>query len=216
MTQLTRDPTPDWNPRWSPDGREMLFYALRSGNRDIWVMPSSGGPARQLTSRPEVDWYATWSPDGHEIAYATSPDGEVWIMDATGGQRRLVTKGTEPAWSPDGEWLVVRREERLLRVAKNGGEPQPFAIPRTHLPNTPRFSRDGQSLYYAVARGPRENYGIWRLSLRDSTISRLTKLDGTLGTLGYYFSADARYLYFLWREPEGDIWVMDVVAGKAR
>jgi Tol biopolymer transport system component len=216
MTQLTRDPTPDWNPRWSPDGRELLFYALRSGNRDIWAMPSSGGPARQLTSRPEVDWYPTWSPDGHEIAYVTQvSDGEVWIMDATGGQRRLVTKGTEPAWSPDGEWLVVRRQETLFRVAKNGGEPQPLT-PRTHFLSTPMFSRDGQSLYYVVSRGPSENQGIWRLSLRDSTISRLTKLDGTRGTLGYYFSASERYLYFLWWEPEGDIWVMDVVTGKAR
>ena len=28
MTPLTTDPTPDWNPRWSPDGREIAFYAL--------------------------------------------------------------------------------------------------------------------------------------------------------------------------------------------
>src|SRR6185295_8247563 len=34
MTPLTTDPAPDWDPRWSPDGREIAFYAYRSGNRD--------------------------------------------------------------------------------------------------------------------------------------------------------------------------------------
>ena len=38
---ISIDPTPDWNPRWSPDGREIAFYAYRTGNRDIFVMPSS-------------------------------------------------------------------------------------------------------------------------------------------------------------------------------
>jgi serine/threonine protein kinase len=218
MTQLTRDPTPDWNPRWSPDGREMLFYALRSGNRDIWVMPSGGGPARRLTSRPEIEWYPAWSPDGREIAYQRSPgsEPEIWIMSATGDQPRLLSKGSVPAWSPDGQSLVVVRQGSLFRVAKNGGEPQLLSTPRTHAPNAPRFARDGQSIYYAVASGPSENHGIWRLSLRDGTVSRLTRLEGRSGVLGYYFSADARYLYFIWYEPEGDIWVMDVATGNAR
>ena len=42
MTPLATDPTPDWNPRWSPDGKEIAFYSYRAGSRDIWVMPSRG------------------------------------------------------------------------------------------------------------------------------------------------------------------------------
>ena len=79
-----------------------------------------------------------------------------------------------------------------------------------HQPNSPRVSRDGRFIYYSVISGPREHHDLWRLSLADGAISRLTKLEGQRGRLGYYFAADARYLYFTWYEDDGDIWVMDV------
>lgn len=212
MTQLTTDPTPDWEPRWSPDGREIAFYAFRSGNRDIWVMPSRGGPARQLTSHPAQDTNPRWSPDGHEIAFfsrRTSGAG-IWIVDAKGGDARFVTAGGEAEWSPDGQGLVVEMEGRLNRVEKDGGAPV-LLPPTAEGPFTPRFSRDGHSIYYIVITGPRENHGIWKLSLGDGKVSRLTKLEGRRGNIGYVVSTDSRYLYFTWREDDGDIWVMDVV-----
>ena len=81
---------------------------------------------------------------------------------------------------------------------------------------TPRVSHDGRSIYYSVVSGPREDHDLWRLSLADGAISRLTRLEGRRGRLGYYFAADARYLYVIWCEDDGDIWVMDVVPNAAR
>ena len=76
---------------------------------------------------------------------------------------------------------------------------------------TPRFSADGQSLYYSVVTGPPENQALWKLSMADGKVSRLTKLEGRRGRLGYVYAADAHYLYFTWSEDDGDIWVMDVM-----
>ena len=59
--------------------------------------------------------------------------------------------------------------------------------------------------------GPREDQGLWRLSLADGAISRLTRLEGRRGDLGSNFAANARYLYVIWQEYDGDIWVMDAV-----
>jgi Tol biopolymer transport system component len=209
MTPLTTDATPDWNPRWSPDGREIAFYSYRSGNRDIWVMPSRGGPARQITSHAAQDMMPSWSPDGRELAFQSQRDGtsSIWIVDAKGSEpRRVATAEAIIEWSPDGHWLVVKRAEQLYRVRREGGEPALIG------PGfTPRFSTDGQSLYYSVVNGPRMNQGLWKRSMADGKISRLTKLDDRRGRVGYMFAADGRYLYFIWKEDDGDIWVMDVV-----
>ncbi|HUE85852.1 MAG TPA: protein kinase [Vicinamibacterales bacterium] len=212
MTQVTTDPTPDWNPRWSPDGGQIAFYAYRSGNRDIWVMPARGGQARQLTFHPGFDWFPSWSPsEGGEIAFASQREGEltVWAVATEGGEPRRVAAGNTPDWSPDGQWLVVMRQGKLFRVSRDGKES--VALATDHPPNTPRVSRDGRSIYYSVSTGPLEDQNIWRLSLADGAISGLTRLEGQRGLLGYYFAADENYLYLTWYEDDGDIWVMDVL-----
>jgi serine/threonine protein kinase/WD40 repeat protein len=212
MTPLMRDPTPDWNPRWSPDGTATAFYSYRTGNRELWVMPSRGGPARQLTSHPARDWFPSWSPDGREIAYERGfgrGKSEIWIVPATGGEPRYLFPGAFGEWSPDGRWVAVQNAGVIHRVPVDGSPPR-VLLPKENHPNSIRFSHDGRSLYYSVIAGPPEKHDIWRLSLSDAKISRLTALQGRRGRLGYVFSADARYLYLTWYEDDGDIWVMDV------
>jgi hypothetical protein len=52
--------------------------------------------------------------------------------------------------------------------------------------------------------------GFWKLSLADSKVSRLAALAERRGGINDEFTTDGRFLYFTWREDEGDIWVMDV------
>jgi dipeptidyl aminopeptidase/acylaminoacyl peptidase len=198
MAPLTTDPTPDW----AQAGRRtdaIAFFAYRSGNRDLWVMPSRGGPARQLTSGPARDINPTWSPDGREIAFYSRRTGRqaVWIVNANGGAARLVTAtpGGSLEWLRDGSGFVVitRDGDSLYRVAKDGGEP--VLLARMSVPPFSfRVSRDGQ----------------WRLSLGDRKVSRLTKLEGRRGNIGDQFATEGRCRYFTWREDDGEIWVMDV------
>jgi Tol biopolymer transport system component len=102
-----------------------------------------------------------------------------------------------------------RPNRRPLQDPREGGEG--LLLSRTvAYPYSPRFSRDGQSIYYTTRTEPREEQGVWKLSLVDGKVSRLTKLEGRRGTSGYDISTDGRYLYFTWSEDDGDIWVMDV------
>ena len=110
-------------------------------------------------------------------------------------------------WSPDGRWLLLLKDGRLYRVAREGGQPSLLssAIQQAY---GARFSRDGRSIYYQVIDGRATQ--AWKLSMSDGKISRLTQLEGRRGRLGYIASTDDRYMYFTWYEDDGDIWVMDV------
>ena len=210
MTQLTTDPTDDWAPRWSPDGKEIAFYAYRSGNRDVWVMPSGGGPARQLAPHPAEETVPTWSPDGREIAFTSRRSGnrDIWIMGAEGGEARQVT--VHPAdetivdWSPDARWVVFISGSHLFRIPAAGGEREQLGEGLVGSFGA-HLSPDGTVLYYL---GRDDN--LWALSLEEGSEYPMTDLAGRRGTLGWGVATDGQFLYFTWAEETGDIWVMDV------
>ena len=131
-------------------------------------------------------------------------------MPAKGGEAYELIAGSGGAeWSPEGGWLLMARQDGLYRVARHGGEPS--RLSSAHYASAPRFSPDGKSIYYSVVDGPKENHDLWKLSLDRGHVSRLTKLQGRRGNLGQAFTNDGSYLYFTWREDDGDIWVMDLV-----
>lgn len=70
--QLTTTPKKDLNPRWSPDGKRILFQSTRSGSMQLWVIDLSGGEARQLTSICTEAATGVWAPNGKSIAFVSA------------------------------------------------------------------------------------------------------------------------------------------------
>jgi dipeptidyl aminopeptidase/acylaminoacyl peptidase len=62
----------DRHPRWSPDGKRILFESTRSGDGQLWVIDLDGGEARQLTTISTSAGNALWSPDGKLIAFVSA------------------------------------------------------------------------------------------------------------------------------------------------
>lgn len=70
LRRLTTHPESDTNPRWTPDGKSILFVSARSGSSQVWKIPVDGGEARPVTGEPlDVDNLVV-SPDGKSIAYS--------------------------------------------------------------------------------------------------------------------------------------------------
>jgi Tol biopolymer transport system component len=67
-TRLTSGLAYDAQPRFSPDGRRVLFVSDRSGGENLWTMTLDGRDTSQIT-RGEGNIYISpaWTPDGNSV-----------------------------------------------------------------------------------------------------------------------------------------------------
>ena len=109
LTQLTDNPDIfEANPIYSPDGNWILFESDAGGIRNLWLIPASGGEARQLTTGSSFDTAPFWSPDGGQIVFESDRSGfkNIWILDVEHPEVEPValTSGSwndgDPVWPP--------------------------------------------------------------------------------------------------------------------
>jgi len=131
-TQLTFN-TLDFEPDFSHDGSKIVFYSLRSGNYDIWIMDSDGTNMANISNHDSSDAYPHWSPYSKHIIFWSNRDeafGEIYRMTASGDSVERITtndiQDVRPRYSPDGNYFVtlsrVPGGERNTFVYTNNGQ----------------------------------------------------------------------------------------------
>jgi TolB protein len=161
--QLTRDPSNEIAPAWSPDGSQIAFVSDRTGGDQIWAMGSDGSAPRQLTHGPGLDESPAWSPDGRRIAFASDRAGswDIWVMDADGAHPTRLTEDPAqdwvPAWTPDGTEIVFTSdrsgEPEIWSMAADGSDPRDLSASPERVDGqwSVSVSPDGRRLAYASA-----------------------------------------------------------------
>ena len=105
-TRITSGPGFDSQPRWSPDGKRIVFLSDRSGAENVWLCDPDGSHSKALTKGTN-NLYASpdWTPDGKYIVvsrtsgvlgsvyelWLITPGGKadpagVFVPDASGGK----------------------------------------------------------------------------------------------------------------------------------
>ncbi len=62
----------DRHPRWSPDGKSILFESNRSGSNQLWMINLEGGEAQQVTDIATEASNGIWSRNGKKIAFVSA------------------------------------------------------------------------------------------------------------------------------------------------
>jgi Tol biopolymer transport system component/DNA-binding winged helix-turn-helix (wHTH) protein len=171
--QLTDPPEQVTDPRWSPDGSQILFSASSGDHAYAYTVASDGGvPKRILPDDNGRQGDLDWSPDGKKIVFdsATARDaktGDLRILDLESRRVAVVpgSAGTwSPRWSPDGRYIAaVSWKTSILEVFDV--ETQRWSqLPVKGLARYPVFSRDSKYIYYIyVLYSHKNDAGIFRI-----------------------------------------------------
>ncbi len=192
--QLTSPPVALLNPRWSPDGKLIVFTDMANGDRRqmnettpkrMYVVSADGGaPNLLLVGTPDVG-DPTWSPDGHSIAYAAGSQGgdlEIRILDLRNLQSSKVP-GSEgmwsPRWSPDGSHLVALNgpSQKLMLFTFTGNTWQEL-VASTGL-GWESWSHDGKFVY------AQEGSSLIRVDVSTHSREQIASLAGFRSTAYY-------------------------------
>jgi Tol biopolymer transport system component len=87
---LTRGIAYDAQPRFSPDGRRILFVSDRSGGENLWTMDLQGGDLTRVTSGEEHIYTSPeWTPDGEYVVasrtHGLGGTAKLWLFHRNGG-----------------------------------------------------------------------------------------------------------------------------------
>jgi len=234
LDELLRVPYVDEHFDPSPDGAEVAFSWNRTGQWEVYLVPTDGGlPPRQATEGPGAKHAPRWSPDRHRLAYVLDLDGseqyDIWLYERESGRHTNLTPGTPEriapsfAWSPDGHHIAFisnragRMDTYILPV--DGEPPRPvLTLPFSDLAVV--WSPDGQHLaVVCMTRG--QDTGIFVVPAEGGEPRPVAGPAGPLcakhpawspdgSRLACVAERDGCFQVALWDRPSGDLyWLTD-------
>ena len=92
-TRITSGSGFDGQPRFSVDGKAIVFVSDRSGSENLWLVDPDGQHVRPLTRGPNNAFISPdWTPDGQYVV--ASKGGDLWLYHKDGGNGLRLTGQT--------------------------------------------------------------------------------------------------------------------------
>ncbi len=155
----------DFDPHWSPDGRQLVFRTTRYEPPDPtstgYNVIDVDGNGEHAVNPPGGGLFPAWSPDGTTIMFSSPrPDGTegLFTVRPDGGELRdLSTYGEHVGWSPDGHELLIDRNvgPRQNWEIWRAGADLSNLTQLTHAPGDDHFggwSPDGTEIVFSTDR----------------------------------------------------------------
>ena len=120
LNKITDNPARDYFPKYSPDGKTIVFSSERDGNIQLYTMDINGENTKRLMKSEFVDNIGSFSPDGLNILFNSNRGGnsDIYTVSSNGTKEpeNLTNNSAgnyEPCYSPDGSMAVYRSNKGL-------------------------------------------------------------------------------------------------------
>lgn len=187
--QLTYPPSYALLPRWSPDGRNIVFYQVDANkpSRIYEVSRDGGSPTQALPDEPGDQRDPNWSPDSSKIIFgggSNNPTGTIRILDLNTHQISALpgSQGLfSPRWSADGRYVPALSSD-LTRLLVFDFQTQKWTEVAKGSLGWLEWSKDGMSIQAADGA---ITTSIIRIRLSDHKTERVVDLKNFV-PVGYY------------------------------
>jgi eukaryotic-like serine/threonine-protein kinase len=161
--RLTHNKRYDANPRWSPDGRMIVYTCSPDGpwpKGSICIINSDGSGLARLTDQSLQSQIPLWSPDGTRIAFSVLGNPpSIYIMNADGRNQMKLTYQMKDlggfAWAPDGKRIAYATDyEGNFEIYVINSDPGRQTNLSHHLAEDtyPSWSPDGKKIAFTSNR----------------------------------------------------------------
>ena len=120
LTKLTDNQARDYFPKYSPDGKTIVFSSERDGNIQLYTMNNNGENVKRLMKNEFIDNIGSFSPDGLNIIFNSNRGGtsDIYSISSDGnGEPKNLTSNSagnyDACFSPDGTMIVYRSNKGL-------------------------------------------------------------------------------------------------------
>jgi eukaryotic-like serine/threonine-protein kinase len=187
--QLTYAPSQALMPRWSHDGKTILFHdaGTNKASKIYEVSREGGSPRPLMPDNPDPQTDPNWSPDGSKIVFAgpaADATSSIRVFDLATRQVSTLpgSQGMySPRWSPDGRYIPALSVDSRKLLLFDFQTQQWTELAQGSM-GWLEWSKDGQ---YLQANDGSGTGAIIRIRLSDHKTERVVDLKN-FATVGYY------------------------------
>ncbi|HMD31275.1 MAG TPA: protein kinase [Candidatus Acidoferrales bacterium] len=205
-------------PAISPDGRYIAFSVRQHEQTLLYVMQADGANARIVADSLDLRGAPAWAPDGKSITSAANSHGvpHLFRVPVDGGSPASFVEeySTDPAWAPDGGFVVYSGPDIGTRFPVKGvtAEAAAHPLPALTLTRGARhlaFLPGGRALVFL--RGEIQHKNLWLVDLETGAERQLTNLPADFEIGDFDISPDGREVVLERVQERSDVVLLDLM-----